>query len=242
MADDASILAAFEAKFLGHGHSDTSGFWLKFEAPDWDTYRELIGRKGEVLQLVVALVPESAEAISRTQAPSKGPYGAIVKDLHKAGWFINPDVVKAAEHSSLVNHAIWVRRQPCAVCGGGEWIEALAERRCEYAHVRRADHDGMAIKGVYIGLPLCNEHHALQHAKGESAILDLMADGAWKQKPDPLRYKALEYLTAYTKTAFRAYFGVESLTHVAPGQWMDFADMNGLERYLPKSFIADVEI
>ena len=64
---------------------------------------------------------------------------------------------------------------PSSVCPGDNVniemdIENTGEMKCEAAHVRRADSSGVAFKANYACVPLCHEHHHLQHQKGESAI------------------------------------------------------------------------
>lgn len=64
----------------------------------------------------------------------------------------------------------WCRKQKCAKCGGGHWLQDLGEWRCEYAHTRLNGRGGTALKPIYSGIPLCHECHAKTHDKGLSEV------------------------------------------------------------------------
>jgi hypothetical protein len=66
----------------------------------------------------------------------------------------------------------WCRTQPSAFSGKADWNGAHGEFRCVYAHCRRAGEAGTGYKPPYRGLPLTWDEHQLQHAKGESALVD----------------------------------------------------------------------
>lgn len=65
----------------------------------------------------------------------------------------------------------WTRKQPCASCGGGDWIEEIGEFRCEFAHSRLNARGGTSYKPPYSGLPLCHSCHSKSHLKGITAIM-----------------------------------------------------------------------
>ena len=65
----------------------------------------------------------------------------------------------------------FIQKQPCAVCGQfAEYLES-GEGRSHAAHVRRASNSGTACKPLLSCIPLCHSCHALQHAKGETALM-----------------------------------------------------------------------
>lgn len=162
---------------------------------------------------------------------------SIAVELHKIGFFINPAVVRKI--GSDAEYHAWTRRQKCIVCGGQDWLEDIGEGRCEYAHVRRSGDAGTAFKPEYSGVPMCHEHHAVQHQHGESSAFnsyeDLSGDATTKYTArEWFERRAEKNLSEWAHRTFVAGMGHESLNDVTAEELMDWAVMRDIEHLLPR--------
>lgn len=115
---------------------------------------EYFGKPGTGIALAV-LTDETNQAILQKETTDSWQ-----RDLYQSSFFRKPEVWKAIGTDK--EFLIWTRLQPCVIC---------KSEPAEAAHVRRiANGAGMGIKPPYSAIPLCHEHHRLQHEKGESEI------------------------------------------------------------------------
>lgn len=175
----------------------------------------------------------------------KGPYGALAHTLDGSGWFLRLEVVRAIGTDE--DYQCWCRQQPCAVCGGGDWVEVIGERRCEYAHVRRAGESGTGHKPAYRGLPLCATCHGAQHQKGEATVLNersLFKPGS--QRTD-LPYgevaakgwfdqQAARHLHQWARQKLKATLGADSWSRIEPADLLRWAEQHGVADTLPLDY------
>ena len=95
-------------------------------------------------------------------------YGQYFKNLFQSQFLLQPQVLKTLGTDD--DYRAWIQTKKCIVCQKQNYVEETGEMKCEAAHVRRADAFGMAMKAEFACVPLCRQHHMLQHLKGESAI------------------------------------------------------------------------
>jgi hypothetical protein len=173
---------------------------------------------------------ELLQSQSIRQAHSPGEYGHYARALRThIHWMGNPEVWAAVGSDS--QYLDWCRNQPCAHCGLEPHWEMDRWVRSEPAHVRRvASGAGEAIKPPYSAIPLCHKDHAEQHQKGESAI-------GGKERCDKLR---MQYLHDWIWERMRHLFDVESMSEVEPGQLKEWAEDNGLVKFLPRCYVTGV--
>lgn len=162
---DPRIHWSEEAQLIGYGESDSTGAWIKFiiRPEDLQHFR---GLKGTVFYLTLVELANDGQPVEKVSAhkPEK-PYGKQASSLYANGFFLVPQVLRAIGTDD--EFLEWVRQQPCAArhlggCGG----DVVA------AHVRRiSEGAGIGLKpSGFNAIPLCNNHHALQHSQGESAL------------------------------------------------------------------------
>jgi len=164
---------------------------------------------------VFAIAKLSPAAAKATLKP-KSLYGEAARALMLSGFFRSPDVWRAV--GTDAEFLAWLRRMPCAVCNG---------EPAEAAHVRRvADGAGTGIKPQYSAIPLCHEHHALQHQKGESAI-------GGKEWCDRQR---IEHVQNWAWAKIKSDLGYESMADVPPAELRQWAVETGVDRFLPEDY------
>lgn len=61
------------------------------------------------------------------------------------------------------NYLLWLREQPCVACG--------AHPPSDPAHVRLNGRGGMGMKPKFSAVPLCHQHHLMQHQHGQTTIM-----------------------------------------------------------------------
>ena len=153
-------------------------------------------------------------------------YGQQAKELRLSAFFRRPEVWRAIGTDQ--EFLDWLKTQDCSagalLCThGGDIVPA---------HVRRiANGAGMGIKPEYSAIPLCNNHHSLQHQQGESAI----APREWWDK------KRIEYLVKWCWLKLKADLQYESWSNVPPWvlrDWADEHDVSGHDgnMWLPSSY------
>lgn len=182
---------------------------------------------------IVRQAHDSAKRIAQDetvrQAKTMASYGRLARALRlHIGWMGNPDVWAAL--GSDTQYLDWCRDQPCANpnCEFVPHWEMDRWVRCEPAHVRRvADGAGVAIKPSYAAVPLCHDCHAIQHQKGESAIVG-------KVGFDKLR---IVHVQNWAWERMRAVFGVDSMSEVSPAVMSNWARENDLLAFLPSCYV-----
>jgi len=152
---------------------------------------------------VARLDPESVRRhqnqVAFAEPPKKGDYGQFAKWLVQSGFFRRPDVWKYLGSDDLFLE--WLKTQGCA----------HKDRNCSGdivpAHVRRvAEGAGTAHKPAYCAIPLCDNHHQMQHQQGESAL-------GGKEWFDRERIKAIE---AWAMHQLKTLLGISSLSKLSP--------------------------
>ena len=151
---------------------------VDIEPQDRAAAMELFGEPGAPIALA-RLTQEAAQ---------KSLQSSWQKELRLSSFFFKPETWEACGTDS--DFLQWIRTQPCKVC---------KNKPVEAAHVRRvANGAGMGIKPPYSAVPLCPEHHRLQHQKGESAIggrelmdkwrIECLAQWCWEYIKEELGY------------------------------------------------------
>lgn len=149
----------------------------------------------------------------------QAPYSAQAEILYRSAFFRTPDVWRAI--GSDADFLAWLREQPCC------WCKAPAPS--EAAHVRRISSGaGVGIKPEYSAIPMCHEHHRLQHEKGESflapqhtwdkARIRYLQDWGWARLKADLGY---EHWHSVPPPVLKQWAGDKGLGHLLPGGYAD---------------------
>lgn len=101
--------------------------------------------------------------------------------------------VRESERIELPGHLRYIRLCRCCV------EDAFCDGRIEAAHVRIGSDGGTGLKpSDCYAVPLCQEHHRLQHKIGERRFwgmrkMDphLVAESYWKLSPPAQKYRAM---------------------------------------------------
>jgi hypothetical protein len=186
-----------------------------------------------VMGALARLTQEAAAGHQQRQAfaepsPKKGPHGQFWRAMFTGAVFQAPPILAALGTDAEFNE--FIRRHTCEVCGQYAYRrEADQEWVTEAAHVRRvADGAGTGIKNTHATIPLCTEHHRAQHQQGESAI----GGADWCDRT------LAGYRNAWARERLHERFGVESLTHLAPADflsWLEACD-HRLLRFIPDGY------
>lgn len=151
----------------------------------------------------------------------KTEYGEQAKALRLSSFFRTPIAWRAIGNDQTF--LTWLRRQPCAYCQ----TTPNEHNPIEAAHVRRvANGAGVAIKPEYSAIPLCHQHHALQHQQGESAL----GGKEWFDK------KRIEFVSGWAWEALKTQLGFSSWSEVPPTNLCQWAQQHDLEHYLPNEY------
>jgi hypothetical protein len=149
------------------------------------------------------------------------PYRQAAKSLRLSSFFRMPEVWRLI--GTDAEFLAWVRLQKCAYCHAAP----NEHKPTEAAHVRRvAEGAGVAIKPEYCAIPLCHNHHALQHAQGESAL----GGKEWFDK------KRIEILTQWAWESLRQQLGYESWAEIPPVTLRMWAVVRSVHTYLPSEY------
>ena len=158
------------------------------------------------------------------KVPHRGNYGMEARALKLSSFFQSPDVWK--QIGTDEQYLNWVRGQPCSVCGNFNYLEDGREV-CEAAHVRRVEAGaGTGIKPKYSAIPLCHQHHKLQHQKGESAI-------GGQEELDKMR---MFHVEQWAWDTLKHKLGYDSWKYVPPNVLKGWADDHNLLKYLPEEY------
>lgn len=183
-----------------------------------DTAMQLFGEPG-VSIAVARLTLEAGQ--QQLQQQTTALYSQQAKALRLSPFFRTPAVWRAVGKDS--NYLTWLRQQKCAYCQ----LTPTPEKPIEAAHVRRvAEGAGVGIKPPYSAIPLCHEHHALQHTKGESTL----GGSAWFDK------KRIDYVSRWAWETLKQQLGFTSWTEISPGTLYRWAQQHQVSQYLPQEY------
>lgn len=209
-----------EVKIMGYGESDTQGRWLKLQI-DEDVLDAIRGLKGQMLEVGARLVDNDGER--RSSKPQRGPYSATANYLYKSGFFNNPKVWPHLGTDK--DYQQWCREHEsgCVICG---------DPHVEYAHVRRVSRgSGIGIKPEYSGLPMCHEHHSLQHSRGELYVASTVDPSITSvdEAKEWFEKTSHELLTKWCHERIIDIFCVDSLTDISPKALQDWCEEHGIQ-------------
>lgn len=213
--------------------------------PDDETYELAVTKVARVgAPLALARLSQEAAANHQAQGVQKQAeeeeppsYGDKIALLYRSGSLRAPAVLLALGADRLYQD--WCREQVCVVCGGWDYDPDSAIHSVEYAHVRRANNSGTALKPEYSGVPMCHHHHHVQHNQGEAECLNEWHYGE-PFTPDEAKQwfdrKVVEHLERWSHERLRQIFEVDHLKHVPPEQIADWFHHHDLGPYLPRGF------
>jgi hypothetical protein len=173
------------------------------------------------------------------------PYGKQASLLYKAGFFLNPVVLRFI--GSDAGFLEWIRHQPCAVTGEFDYSkdEATGETReqCEAAHYRSIEGGaGMGIKPEYSAIPLRHVWHQAQTERGYGAFAyclrncpggmdDETAGRLWMER------RKNHYVTEWASHKLaEGFFDKTSMGYVNPRDVHMWAANRGIEHWLPAEY------
>lgn len=185
-------------------------------------YREvamrLFGEPGVGIAVARLTVEASKQSL---QIPTTASYSQNAKAPRLSSFFRAPEVWRAI--GTDAQFLAWLRLQKCAYCSA----QPNEHHPTEAAHIRRvAEGAGVAIKPQYCAIPLCHNHHALQHAKGEGAL----GGRDWFDK------KRIEVVTQWAWEILKQQLGFESWTQVPPEILYRWATTHSVQNYLPQDY------
>lgn len=183
-----------------------------------DLAMRLFGEPGVAIAVARLTLKASQSSL---QQDNVALYRQGAKALRLSAFFRTPAVWQAI--GTDAQFLAWLCAQPCAYCQA----RPHEHQPTEAAHVRRvAEGAGVAINPSYCAIPLCHDHHALQHAKGESAL----GGRAWFDQ------KRVEYVTRWAWETLKQQLGYASWTHVPPETLYRWATIHRVENALPNHY------
>ena len=180
------------------------------------------GMTGEpAIPVVVARMSDQA-ARESLDSPGWPKYAHI---LWQQGFFRNPAVQAVAGTDEQFLE--WIRGQKSAVSGRMDQAVGKdgysVEERCQAAHVRRSGRSGVGMKPKYMAIPLTASEHALQHSKGESALMPR----------EEFERKAVDYGARWCKEQIKADMGYASFSDVPHSEFLDWARAHEVIQHVP---------
>lgn len=186
----------------------------------WDCFMDAKTAGMLIACKATVVAHDEGDQLAATTKQQKGIYGEQAKVLRQSGFFRSPDVWRLL--GTDADYLEWLKLQKCAVRKMGNCNGQVVP-----AHVRRvANGAGTGIKPDYSAIPMCDGHHQIQHAKGESAVGGRSFFEAQK----------IKYVEMWAWSRMKAILDVESFTDVAPATLIEWAVRNDVDRYLPASY------
>lgn len=189
----------------------------------WDCFRAA-NTKGMMIvaRAVVVSGDEDAAVLQESTEIKIGTtWSHEAEILWRSGFFMAPAVWRQIGRDA--DYLGWLRSQPCAFCKA----KPAPESPTQAAHVRRvSEGSGMGIKPEYCAVPLCVEHHLLQHQKGEVEL-------GGKEQFDKWR---IRYVKQWAWETLKRELRYDHWYEIAPEVLDDWAEMKGLSHYLPKEY------
>lgn len=201
-----------------------------------DLAAKIFGAPGDVVAVAKMSKEGAAESVPKPQDDPERKYSQEAKALKLSSFFRSLDVWRSIGTDD--EFRAWIQKQACCVCGGADWVEEIGEHRCEAAHVRRAGESGTGYKASYACVPLCREHHTMQHNFGEGAAVyglgdEDIDDEKAKEFFDKQR---IEYVSEWAWKRLKWLLGYDSLANVEPIVLRAWAGSHGIEHYLPQEY------
>ena len=130
----------------------------------------------------------------------------------------------------------WCKTLPCCITDRRDYNDGV--EGIDYAHVRRAGAAGTGYKPPFSGVPLIHRAHAMQHQKGEFAVLQHFyrypEDEEWAKRW--FDKKAAHYLSIWAKRRFLALQQQNYLSNIPPATIVQWAKDNSLVEHIPTEF------
>lgn len=223
---DQKVAYRGEAQLMRWSDSNSGGPTITLMLPDSEDLEHFRGattrKGGKAGQLYAVMIVEVGEDGSGdVQAPANdnrkapaGPHGEYYRSLYRMGWFFNPHLWPCI--GSDEEFQAWLRLQPCCarnvhIMVGGELAHCAGD--VVVAHVRRiASGAGTGIKPPHSAVPLCNHHHQLQHAGGESVF----GDAGGSTGKDWFDKQRADHLVRWIKSRLYGLLNTDSLAKVHP--------------------------
>jgi len=234
-------------KIMGYGESDTSGCWWKLQLTP-EHLEAVRGRRGEMVEITARLIDEHGEYLpigehipaDKEPDPDK-PYGKFWEAAMRNGTFKSKRL--AATIGTQAEYVAWTRLQPSCISGGKDHIWGGKDRKCEFAHVRRAGGSGTGYKEDYSGVPLTHEEHTHQHNHGERSCLrkwhknDTFSDSVEAAK-EWFDQQAARNLEAWTSIALAKEIGAKkSRAEVVPWELIRWLENYELTELISKKML-----
>ena len=250
MADVRPFLAC-EVQLMGWGEKAETGAWIQLRLDDVEHLRLLRGldrytktKPGTRWDMLLAVPADESDAgaapaahppatpsrhpVPSSGAPSRQTYGEQARALKLSGFCRSPDVWRALGTDD--EFLAWLRTQPCATPGPAPFIDppVYCGGDVVAAHVRRiANGAGMGAKPKdFSAIPLCDNHHRLQHQHGESAL----GGKEWFDR------QRIQHVETWAWHRLRHILGVESLRDASPARVRAWAESKGVGHLLPREY------
>lgn len=219
---------------------------FELEKDDWQLFMDA-QTKGMMIAAKACVVSQAEDEVLQKPANDKSkPYGELARELRLSSFFRRPEVWKAVGTDE--EFLEWCRGQKCVVCGDGDYFEQTGELRNQPAHVRWvANGSGTGAKPEFSAVTMCNEHHQMQHKRGEQYVF---AKHRWLSKQDSsspgsypddagrdwLDKQRIKALQAWCWETLKADLGHESWSEVPPAMLCGWAESAGLKQFLPPGY------
>lgn len=202
---------------------------LDIEPNDVKAFLELFSERGDLA------------AIARLH-DSTPQYSTEAQTLYQSSFFRTPAVWKAV--GTDAEYQIWTHDQKCVICGNQDLVEETGEMKCEFAHVRRAGEAGTSYKPEYSGVPMCHDHHQMQHQFGESGVLiktgtisgSMTDENAQQVAKEWFERKAVGNAHKWVWETLKDQLGYQSWKEIVPIVLITWAEERDLDKYLPFNY------
>lgn len=249
MVSDLKVIHHDECQLLDWGESRSTGPWVKLRLADTEYLEAFRGldtatakKTGHIFNVTITqgdIIADktddwpgdivntdgaASDVVYDRHKSKKSLYGQQAKELRLSSFFRRPEVWRAVGTDQ--EFLDWLKTQDCCAAKNYHNGDIVA------AHVRRvANGSGTGIKPEYSAIPLCDEHHQLQHQKGESAV----APREWWDK------KRIEHLQKWCWETLKTKLGYTSWSDVPPWElltWAEKVEVSGKDgsMWLPRCY------
>ncbi len=160
-------------------------------------------------------------------------YGMHAKALRQSSFFRCPDVWRAIGPDA--EYQAWTRKQRCVVTRGYDLDPDKGEERCTYCHVRRAGDSGTGFKPEYMGVPMVDRLHQLQHHHGELApLMGHVASVRTEQHArDWFNQASMQNVQRWGWETLKSQLQFDSWSEIPPGILYRWANQHNVVALLP---------